>query len=507
MEVAFGWCESLGNRRRLITGVNWSPGILDPFRQLDEYGDGLDDILYECEIGSNEPVVFFMHYASPRISFTDKGKTAIVLRIPREVVESDVKRVTKKWTRQRKAEKRSGSVGRRQAMKKCSSKISIKEAAHRVMKPAYLKASDDNTLPATVRQIMYAARPRILELTGRDKLKSEYFTQTLLPEYMQKHPELTWDVVFDARGHFLEPHTNIEFGIGTLGVRGYLQNISSHVVQDIQPVIDNHLYPTMGPVNRYSAILFIEKEGFMPLFQKVRLAERYDLAIMSTKGMSVIAARHLVDMLCQSNGSESVPLFVLHDFDVSGFSILGTLQRDTERYEFSNTVRVIDLGIRLEDVEKYNLVSEDCTLTKTDPVPFLKLNGATEKEIAYLCRNVPTWNNPKHSGKRVELNAFGSREFISWIESKLERHSIKKVVPDNQILEDAFRRAALAKMLEERLELFIDEAKSDIAKTNPLQLTQKVNDLIKKNPRMPWDWAINKIAEADIECRDLGDGE
>jgi hypothetical protein len=141
------------------------------------------------------------------------------------------------------------------------------------------------------------------------------------------------------------------------------------------------------------------------------------------------------------------------------------------------------------------LVSEDCTLTKTDPVPILKLNGATEKEIAYLCRNVPTWNNPKHSGKRVELNAFGSREFISWIESKLEQHSIKKIVPDNRILEDAFRRAALAKMLDERLELFSDELKASVAKLKPTQLAQNVGKLLKQYPEMSWDQAIADIAD------------
>jgi hypothetical protein len=30
--------------------------------------------------------------------------------------------------------------------------------------------------------------------------------------------------------------------------------------------------------------MFVEKEGFEPLWQNVDLAERYDLAIMSTKG-------------------------------------------------------------------------------------------------------------------------------------------------------------------------------------------------------------------------------
>ena len=56
---------------------------------------------------------------------------------------------------------------------------------------------------------MYAARPAILKLTGRDKIDDKYFTQTLLPDYVEEHPIETrdWDVVFDARGHFVEPHT------------------------------------------------------------------------------------------------------------------------------------------------------------------------------------------------------------------------------------------------------------------------------------------------------------
>jgi hypothetical protein len=53
----------------------------------------------------------------------------------------------------------------------------------------------------------------------------------------------------------------------------------------------------------------------MPLFQQVELAERYDLAIMSTKGMSVTAARELLDRICRRH---SVPLLVLHDFDKAG---------------------------------------------------------------------------------------------------------------------------------------------------------------------------------------------
>jgi hypothetical protein len=51
-------------------------------------------------------------------------------------------------------------------------------------------------------------------------------------------------------------------------------------------------FPTYGPDGRYGAILYMEKEGFLPLLQKAGIAERYDLAIMSSKGMGTTAVRN-----------------------------------------------------------------------------------------------------------------------------------------------------------------------------------------------------------------------
>jgi DNA topoisomerase VI subunit A len=93
--------------------------------------------------------------------------------------------------------------------------------------------------------------------------------------------------------------------------------------------------------------LFIEKEGFDPILKAARIAEKFDLAIMSTKGMSVTAARALADEMCHDY---DIPLLLLHDFDKSGFAIAGTLQRDTRRYEFQNSITTIDLGLSLADV-------------------------------------------------------------------------------------------------------------------------------------------------------------
>ncbi|HUV67025.1 MAG TPA: hypothetical protein VMW24_24270 [Sedimentisphaerales bacterium] len=401
--------------------------------------------------------------------------------------------VTNKWAKQRKAEERQASriYNRRYVMTR-SYRTTIKEVAWEVMKEAYLKASSDGKYPAHARQIMYAARPRILEKADNcDSLDDAYFTQQLLPDYMQEHPEtLSWDVVFDARGHLCEPHTKKEVALGTLDVRHYLHSIKTHTVMDIMAdVVGGDSFPTMGPNNRYSAILFIEKEGFMPLFQKARIAEKYDVAIMSSKGMSTTAARLLVDNLCL----EGVPLLVLHDFDKAGFSIVGTLKRDTRRYTFSNDVNVIDLGLHLKDIKTYDLVSEQCVFGKTDPGPNLRENGATEDEIEFLCNRADSY---RYYGKRVELNAFSSGDFVEWIEGKLKEQAIKKVIPDSETLDTAYRRAALVKKLEDQIEEFIEESKKEIddMKLDGKLITRMVQKMLKRRPDMSWDKAIMDIA-------------
>src|SRR5215472_4189227 len=56
--------------------------------------------------------------------------------------------------------------------------------------------------------------------TGR-QLDDNYFTQTLLPAYIEENG-VDWNVVYDARGHFAEPHTNRRLGCGTIEVGNYL---------------------------------------------------------------------------------------------------------------------------------------------------------------------------------------------------------------------------------------------------------------------------------------------
>jgi hypothetical protein len=236
----------------------------------------------------------------------------------------------------------------------------------------------------------------------------------------------------------------------------------------------------IGPDGNVAGVLFCEKEGFSPLFKQVNLANRHDLLIISTKGVSVTAARRLCDEIC---GDYDLPLFVLHDFDVAGFVILVTLHRDTRRYQFTNAIEVIDLGLRLEDIA--GLEREPPAATKTSKEKLreqLADNGATGAEIAILLE------------ERVELNAMASDALIAMIELKLKDYGLQKVVPDDGLLAEAYQAFHRSQELRgkfEELESEFEESKIKV----PKNLKNKVRAVLKKHPDLRWDDALKVVLD------------
>jgi DNA topoisomerase VI subunit B len=86
LETAFAWRPE-AEARRLITGMNWSPGIVNPFRELGRFGQSLDSVLEQQRAGRDEPVVFLLHIACPRVEYTDRGKSAVVIGGPADEEE------------------------------------------------------------------------------------------------------------------------------------------------------------------------------------------------------------------------------------------------------------------------------------------------------------------------------------------------------------------------------------------------------------------------------------
>ena len=393
------------------------------------------------------------------------------------------------FTKQRKAEEKHVSAGRWRMSRMTEVRgMFLTEAANEVMEECYMKASANNTLPATARQIFYVARPLIEQRTDKP-LSYAYFSQTLLPNYINEH-SVDWDVVYDDRGHFLEPHTKRVIGLGTLNVRGYLSRVENLELEEAD--FDPASVKTYGPDGSFGAVLYVEKEGFLPLFKRVKLAKRYDIAIMSSKGMSVTAARQLVDDLCTD-----VPLLVLHDFDSAGIIIADTLQNDTRRYRFSGSPNVIDLGLHYGDIG--GLPSEPNNSNISDDR--LAQAGLGPSAINFL------------RSQRVELNAMTSRQLIDFVENKLEQHGVEKVIPDGETLARTYKLFAASHRLSEAFDEVKEELKEEndeAAITVPEDLEEKVTAKLQEKRDITWHGAVELIVDPDAsEKEDIenDDGE
>jgi hypothetical protein len=193
-----------------------------------------------------------------------------------------------------------------------------------------------------------------------------------------------------------------------------------------------------------------------------------------------------VDKLC---GDYDIPLLVLHDFDKSGFTILGTLQRDTRRYSFTNAIKVIDLGLRAGDIHGLATETVHHRGERDAIVQNLQDNGATAAEIAFLLTH------------RVELNAMTSPQLVAFIERKLTVAGIAKVVPGRPILEQACRRVQVHMRMSERLEDLRQEVEQEVeALPLPKNLLRRVRTILAERPELPWEAAVRQVVESSAQA-------
>ena len=193
--------------------------------------------------------------------------------------------------------------------------------------------------------------------------------------------------------------------------------------------------------------------------------ERYDIAIMSSKGMSVTAARDLVNHLqmfrwwcCTTS---------MHP----GIIIVDTLANSTRRYAYG-CHNVIDIGLQYGDIGGLADEPANCNISADR----LAQTGLGQGAIDFL------------SGPRVELNAMTSRQLIDFVENKLREHGIKKVIPEKDTLEKTYRMFAASDRLSEAYDRDERKAwrKAEAAKEAiavPDDLEVKIEKLLKeKNP-------------------------
>jgi hypothetical protein len=168
---------------------------------------------------------------------------------------------------------------------------------------------------------------------------------------------------------------------------------------------------------------------------------------------------------------------------------------DRVAYEFRNKIDVRDLGLRLTDVQEYDLedLSEACEFSGG----FAADTITTAEEREFL-----------KGGERVELNAMTSPQLVEWLETKLQEQLPNRLVPNDRVLKNAYRRALAAAEINRALEEIIPVAKEHALEAEvPENLRQRLKRVMKKHPAMPWDEVLYRVAKRRAKRDEQGDGQ
>ena len=158
---------------------------------------------------------------------------------------------------------------------------------------------------------------------------------------------------------------------------------------------------------------------------------------------------------------------------------------------------IIDIGLRLSDIDELGLLHEPFTTNKNPrSVAYtLRRHGATQDEIDFLIQDPKL---PRFEGERVELNAMTSDELVDFIERKFEEHGVSKIIPTDDVLEQHARRMLERHAVLRELDKLLPEIRKQVAETKlPEDLRARVEELLEESPELPWDAAVADMMAGD----------
>ena len=126
----------------------------------------------------------------------------------------------------------------------------------------------------------------------------------------------------------------------------------------------------------------------------------------------------------------------------------------------------------------------------------LRINGATDEEIAYLLDGEVDDDGDIVSGHRVELNAMTSDAFVGFVERKLIEAGARKVVPAATLMIEAYRALVRERLAQPVIERWLLRLESR-AVAIPGNIEAQVRAFLAVNPAATWDAALRQIAELE----------
>ncbi|MFB4321617.1 ATP-binding protein [Priestia sp. BR_2] len=396
----------------------------------------------------SRPASFFINIITPYMPITSDGK-APDFRMMSTLIEDAVKRAASKA---RKVHLTDLSGGR-----------SEKQIIVDNLDAAIEKTSGGGQYIFSQRQLYYAIRPYIMDAFEGKQPNYNYFC-AVITDYEAEYGDIS-GMYRDPRGTLYHPHTGEEIPLGTIAVQQYNR-----------------------PRWTFNKIIFIEKEGYFASLRDVGFPEKYDCALLSSKGYASRAVKDLFDLLGETD--EEIQFFCVHDADAAGTKIFETLQEATSARP-GRKVKVINLGLDPEEAIEMGLQVESFDET------------SRRRPVAdYVSWEWADWLQQN----RVELNAMSTPEFIEWLENKMHEHGVGKVIPSYEVLTAVFEESA-AEAVRERVrreilernsyeqlvDLELIKARGDIEQAK-IDIQSVVSEKLDENPLHRWDEPVRNLA-------------
>ena len=344
--------------------------------------------------------------------------------------------------------------------------ISQKDVILSNIDEAIIKASGESKYRFSQRQLYYAIRPYVISQAEKE-LEYNNFCK-VITDYEFKNGDIKL-MYRDNRGTLYHPHIGEDIPVGTISVENYNR-----------------------PKWIFNKVLYIEKEGFFNILKDNKIPEKYDMALLTSKGYASRAVKDLLDTIGEDS-EEEITIFCVHDADASGTKIYDTLQNETKARQ-GRKVKIINLGLEPEEAILMELEVEKVE------------KSSKKKAVADYVK--PKWQEWLQCN-RVELNAMSTPQFIEWLEIKIQKYDKGKVVPPNEVLENKLdesreselRKKISAKILEEnnygeKVESALLKVKSESDISNIRNLIESELNII---PTTTWNKVIDTIAIKNVQ--------
>jgi hypothetical protein len=272
----------------------------------------------------------------------------------------------------------------------------------------------------------------------------------------------------EPRGSIYHPHRHETIALGTLTVEDYER-----------------------PIWAYNKLVYIEKEGFSEALKDNGWPERHDCAMVSSKGYATRAVRDLVDKIAEHD--EPCTIYCVHDTDAYGTMIHQTFQAATKARS-ARKIQIVNLGLEPWDAVAAGLGIEDVG------------QGKTRKPVAeYVTarEDGDHWEEWLQT-HRAELNAMTTPEFIEWLDDKMAKHGVGKLIPPAKVLTaeldeklEAKVRAVLTERIlrEAGLETQVVATLNAIKRPNCADLAKGIGDLFERSPEDEWRSHIGAVVD------------